>query len=52
MRTNKLAVYKTRTHPVDRIKMQNKPLVIGQFWQVNFASVPQKLARLHRTTNP
>ena len=52
MRTGKLAVYKTRAHPVDRIKMQNKSLVISRFLQVNFAPVPQKLMRTHRSTNP
>ena len=52
MCTDKLAINKTRTHPVDRIKVQNKSLVVGQFWQVNFAPVPQKLIWTHRSTNP
>ena len=51
MCANKLTVYKTCAHPVDRIKMQNKSLVIGQFWQVNFAPIPQKLIWTHRSTN-
>ena len=51
MRAGELAVYKTRAHPVDSIKVQNKSLFIGQFLQVNSAPVPQKLIWTHRTTN-